>query len=83
MDCSEVVFKYVSVVLGMLLLHPKNDLSQLLWANSAHLFTVLYQMLLVPCQKICWFECHLGAVNGSGAVFEFVSVIFVLLILPP
>ena len=34
-------------------------------------------------QKICWFGCYLGAVNGTGAVFESVSVIFVMLILPP
>ena len=34
-------------------------------------------------QKICWFGCHLGAVNGFGAGFEFVSVIFAMLILLP
>ena len=29
-------------------------------------------------QGICWFGCYLGAVNGSGVVFEFISAALVM-----
>ena len=34
-------------------------------------------------QEIWWFGCHSGAVDGSGAVFEFISVVLVFMIFPP
>ena len=51
MDRSEVVLKFISVVLAMLILHPQKLYLSFYWAVSAHLLTVMYQMMLEQVKK--------------------------------
>ena len=50
-DSSGVVFDFISVVFAMLILHPQKLYCSFHWAVSAHLLTVLYQMMIRRIQE--------------------------------
>ena len=51
MDSSGMVFEFISAVLAILILHPQKLYLSFYWSVSAHLLTVMYQMMLRRVQE--------------------------------
>ena len=72
-----VFFEFIFFILGMLL---KSDASWLFLGHCPPFDGFVSNDAWIR-QAIWWFECQLVAVNGSWAVFEFISVFLFILIL--